>query len=59
MGASLRPWNPDLSSGAITVLTPVFCSGLEAIAVSPTSLIPSHDSALGIVPVPWRGGNHQ
>lgn len=53
MGAVLQTWNPDLSSGATTVLTPVFCSGSEAIAVSP--FIPHHNSALGTVPVPWMG----
>lgn len=53
MGAILQTWNPDLSSGTTTVLTPVFCSGLEAIAVSP--FIRLHDSALGTVPVPWMG----
>lgn len=38
------------------VLTPVFCSGSEAAAVSLPR--PHPLTALGTVPVPWRGGDH-
>lgn len=57
-GPARRPLEPRSVCHLVlpAVLTPVFCSGSEAAAV-PYPCPPLPDSALGPVPVPWRGGN--
>lgn len=55
-----RPANPGPQ---ICHLVPPLCSlqfsaqGWKQLLSPP--FVPHHDSALGTVPVPWRGGNHQ